>query len=78
MAFVIRDLSVLQYANGFTHWVYQVRDAQLSIVYQPNYFKDAADMMKTGDVILVTGDLGALMLHVTSDKGHVLLTPVGA
>lgn len=50
MAFAARNLSVLSYANGFTFWHYITRD-KLSDVISDNYFNDASDMLRKGDMI---------------------------
>ena len=55
MAFIIRDLSVLAYANGFTLWHYKTGDDSLSDVACEDYFADASDMMASGDMILISG-----------------------
>lgn len=52
MAYNSRKLSVLSYANGFTHWVYQTEDS-LEEVTQKGYFNDAAVFMRTGDFVNV-------------------------
>ncbi len=53
MAFKIRNLSVLVYANGFTQWHYKTTDS-LDEVMSPNYFFDAADILYVGDMIMVS------------------------
>ena len=74
MAFGIRDLSVLAYANGFTLWHYKSGPDSLARVRQENYFADASDMMASGDLIMVSsGAFGASILSVVSaDIGTVL------
>ena len=49
MAFVIRNLSVLAYANGFTLWHYKAGRDPLSHVQTVDFFADAADMLSEGD-----------------------------
>jgi len=78
MAFVIRDLSVLAYANGFTLWHYKAADEALAGVASPGYFGDAGDMMAGGDMIMVSGANGCRILCIAlTDKGEVLSAPVG-
>ena len=54
MAFTIRDLSVLAYANGFTLWHYKAGMDSLADVACDDYFADASDMMAAGDMILIS------------------------
>jgi hypothetical protein len=64
--FSMRDLSVLNYANGFTGWHYKARDIQA-----PGFFDDAADIMKIGDHVAVSSPYGGAMLAlVTPAKPH--------
>jgi hypothetical protein len=74
MAFAIRDLSVLAYANGFTLWHYKSGSDPLARVREENYFADASDMMAAGDMIMVSSaTYGASILSVVStDMGTVL------
>jgi len=51
MAFEIKNLSVLAYANGFTLWHYTTPDAA-SAVDNSGYFNAAADMLHVGDMVL--------------------------
>lgn len=51
MAFELKNLSVLAYANGFTLWHYATPDAAAS-VDDAGYFNAAADMLRAGDMIL--------------------------
>lgn len=51
MAFEIKNLSVLAYANGFTLWHYTTPDAA-SAVDTAGYFNPAADMLHVGDMVL--------------------------
>ena len=51
MSFRAADLSVLAYANGFTHWHYRTSDALADIVGTPAYFAPAAEMLRAGDQI---------------------------
>ena len=55
MAFAIRNLSVLAYANGFTLWHYKAGKDRLDQVEKPDFFADAADMLAEGDMMMVSG-----------------------
>ena len=54
MAFAIRNLSVLAYANGFTLWHYKAGRDRLDLVEKLDFFSDAADMLAEGDMMMVT------------------------
>jgi hypothetical protein len=73
MAFAIRDLSVLAYANGFTLWHYKAGDESLATVSSDDYFADASDMMAQGDMVMVSGRSGCRMQSIAlADAGRVL------
>ena len=74
MAFAIRDLSVLAYANGFTLWHYKTGKESLATAAMPNYFAEASDMMAAGDMVMVSGGLGAKILCVAAVEGGSVLT----
>jgi hypothetical protein len=77
MAFTIRDLSVLAYANGFTLWHYKAGNDSLAGVACDDYFADASDMMASGDMILISGAKACRMLCITrADAGNVRSAPV--
>jgi hypothetical protein len=72
MAFSIRDLSVLAYANGFTLWHYKAGDEASPDLAAENYFADASDMMAAGDMIMVSGTAGCrLMCIALADAGKI-------
>jgi len=78
MAFAIRDLSVLAYANGFTLWHHKAGNDALADVASGNYFSDASDMMTAGDMIMVSSATGCRVLCVAlAEGGDVLSAPVG-
>lgn len=49
------NLSVLAYANGFTLWHYKTQDT-LDVVFGEDYFKDSWDMLRSGDMIMVSSE----------------------
>ncbi|HVZ09424.1 hypothetical protein [Rhodopila sp.] len=65
MAFAIRNLSVLAYANGFTLWHYKTGKDSLETVAAANYMADASDMLTAGDLVMVTASDGARIVCVT-------------
>ena len=64
MAFAVRHLSVLAYANGFTLWHYKAAHEVLQAVSAENYFSGHSDMFNTGDVIMVSAADGASIVTV--------------
>lgn len=64
MAFTIRNLSVLAYANGFTLWHYRAGKELLEDVATRDFFADAADMLVAGDIMMVSAADGARILCI--------------
>ena len=64
MAFAIRNLSVLAYANGFTLWHYKAGKDPLEQVEARDFFADAADMLAEGDMMMVSAADGGGVLSV--------------
>lgn len=58
MSFEADQLSVLAYANGFTHWHYRSADSLAGILAR-GYFSLAADMLRPGDQITLNLQSGA-------------------
>jgi hypothetical protein len=75
--FVIHNLSVLAYAQGFTLWHYRpvgpVNDA-----LAPLFFDSARDIFAIGDRIQVSGATGAVDLHVAKTCDGVVVMPLQA
>jgi hypothetical protein len=62
MAFAIRNLSVLAYANGFTLWHYKASGEEQTTVAAPSFFRDAGDMLASGDMVMVSApDYGGIL-----------------
>jgi hypothetical protein len=57
MSFDATQLSVLAYANGFTHWHYRTADS-LDQVLAPGHFAAAAEMLRPGDQITLNLQAG--------------------
>jgi len=72
MAFSLRNLSVLAYANGFTLWHYKAGEVALAAVSTPGFFAAAEDMLATGDMMMVSAMDGAGMLCVAPSAGKML------
>lgn len=69
MAFAIRNLSVLAYANGFTLWHYKAGSDPLALVGAPDFFANADDLLGAGDILLLSAADGARILAV-GQGGH--------
>lgn len=66
MAYDPKQLNVLTHANGFTMWHYRTDDDPLAL-YTPGYFDVSADMLRAGDMIIVSVgiDLAQIVLTLT-------------
>ncbi len=77
MAFASRHLSVLAYANGFTLWHCKAPKDAIDEVVSSNYFREAADMLTTGDLVMVTASNGARIVSVAmADIETVIIAPL--
>jgi len=72
MAFSLRNLSVLAYANGFTLWHYKAGSVALDSVNATGFFAAAEDMLATGDMLMVSASDGAALLCVAPSAGQML------
>ncbi|MBN9560973.1 MAG: hypothetical protein J0H14_09640 [Alphaproteobacteria bacterium] len=77
MAFAVRDLSVLAYANGFTLWHYKAGDDALASVGASGFFDGAADMLASGDIMMVSAAEGARVLAMAQVDGKIVAAPMG-
>ena len=77
MAFSIRELSVLAYANGFTLWHYKAGTTGLPVSARPGFFDPAADLLASGDMVLVSSPAGGRVLCVEVADGAVATAPLG-
>ncbi len=76
MAFTLRNLSVLAYANGFTLWHYKAgMDGDAASAR--GFFDDADTMLSSGDMVMVSGEGGGRVLCVVSEGGQVATAPLG-
>lgn len=77
MAFSIRSLSVLAYANGFTLWHYKTGADPLDAVRCSGFFADAADMLAGGDIVMVSGhDSANILCIAATEQGEVEARPL--
>lgn len=76
MAFAIRNLSVLAYAQGFTLWHYKGGLENLSDIGAAGFFRDASDMLASGDIVMISAGDGARIVCVASTDGQVVTAPM--
>lgn len=87
MAFAIRNLSVLAYAQGFTLWHYRanvpslgatlVQPAAMAEVVADGFFDPALDMLTPGDMVLVSAKDAGRVVFVVATEGGVRVGAVG-
>ena len=66
MTFAIRNLSVLAYAQSFTLWHYKAAGLAMTQAEQNGFFNPCADMLATGDMMLVSANDGGCLLFVAN------------
>ena len=76
MAFAIRNLSVLAYAQGFTLWHYKAGTATLDQTSAAGFFDNASDMMAPGDMIMVSAADGGRIVFVPATADSVAVAPL--
>ncbi len=77
MQFTIQDLSVLAYANGFTLWHYKTGAGGLPSAAAQGFFDPAADMLASGDMVLVSSPAGGRILCVATGAAGLVTAPLG-
>jgi hypothetical protein len=73
MAFTLRNLSVLAYANGFTLWHYKAGNDNFVQAMGPGYFADAADLLCAGDMVMLTGTEGGRIASIAGEGKRMAL-----
>ena len=73
MVFTLRNLSVLAYAQGFTLWHYKAPSAKLAALGQAGFFDLAANMLASGDIMLMSAEDGGRLAFVAMVDNTVLL-----
>ena len=77
MSCIVRNLSVLAYAQGFTLWHYNAPTRRMDEVCADDYFDDLRDMLADGDMLMVSAMDGGRMLVASSVGGRVRMMPLG-
>lgn len=63
---VLRSLSVLAHADGFTHYLYRsTGDGREAL--EPGFWTAARDLLTPGDIAFVTGPRGAVQIQFDVD-----------
>ncbi len=76
MAFVLRNLSVLAYAQGFTLWHYRAERDGLGEVERPGFFDVAGDLLQGGDMMLISAADGGRARFVRRSENGVDTVPL--
>jgi hypothetical protein len=76
MAFAIRNLSVLAYAQGFTLWHYKAGDLRLADVSAPGFVRPAKDLLAFGDMVMISAADGGGIAYVAEKAGEPVLKPL--
>jgi hypothetical protein len=71
MAFAIRNLSVLAYANGFTLWHYKSGLDERGKLTAKNFFAEAEDMLTDGDLMIANTVTGPVLMAMLASGGTV-------
>jgi hypothetical protein len=76
MAFAVRNLSVLAYAQGFTLWHYAAKADHLVDIARSGFFDPAADMLTDGDMMLISAREGGRASLIQANAGQVTTVPL--
>lgn len=71
--FDAKDLSVLAYANNFTIWHYRGDKAEYSTIMSAGFFDKAADMLRTGDMMILNAFDANDVVWVFNESGMISL-----
>jgi hypothetical protein len=77
MAFTLRNLSVLAYANGFTLWHYKAGVDDQVCIARPGFFNEAGDMLTAGDMLMVSAPEAGRIVCVVAGGPAVRTAPLG-
>ncbi len=76
MAFSLRNLSVLAYANGFTLWLYKSGADDQAGIAAPGFFASAGDMLAGGDMMMVAARDGGRIFSMITETAGVRAAPL--
>ena len=69
----IRNLSVLNYAQGFTSWHYKAGDNTIVDCHTTGFFNDAQDMLAVGDFLYISAANGGAIRFFKTISPNVTL-----
>lgn len=72
MSFTIRNITVLNYGNGFTLWHYKC-PTDLLDCWTKGYFDSASGMLADRDMMLISAKDGGAQVYLSVDAGAVRL-----
>ena len=70
MAFAVRNLVVLAYANGFTLWHYKANNDTLAAATADGYFDPAAEILTAGDIVMISAIDGVTVKGIAGGSGE--------
>lgn len=73
--FQLRQLSVLNYANGYTSWHYKPVGTSVLSVFAPGFFRDATELLAAGDLVVVSSAEGGKIGFVSGYGDSIVLKP---
>jgi hypothetical protein len=68
--FSFRNLSVLTYANGYTHWHYKA-SGSMSETLNIDFFKNCIDLLRDQDTVMINAIDGSCVAVFSSHKGII-------
>ena len=77
MAYNVRNLSILAFAQGFSQWHYKGLDDDMYVILEKDFFASAgtSGMLKKGDLITISArDGGAQRYVACADPSCIILT----
>lgn len=73
----VGKLSVLQYADGFTHWLYKDKSLPTRWFLEGWFFKPVSEMVEDGDMVTLVGrDTVYIRVFHRDHEGDLILRPV--
>lgn len=66
MFFKNRNLSVLNYADGWTLWLYKNKEQTVESMQHKGFFNPVKDLMAVNDIIYIVGSDGVKQVYITT------------
>jgi hypothetical protein len=70
---LLRKLSVLCYAQGFTLWHYNDTEILPAQIFAESFFCEFVGMVSSGDMIIVSFKDGATIVHATASERDIVV-----